>query len=51
MGRVFQYPVGYWQKYRVVGLGRSVEVYDWVFSGIFFSLEYFWVFLGIYGYL
>ena len=45
--------VGYWKKYRVagrVGSGRSVEIYDRVFSGIFFTLGYFRVFLGISGY-
>ena len=39
MGRVFQCRVGYWTKYRVagrVGSGRSVEIYDRVFPGIFF---------------
>merc|ERR550519_120681 len=33
-----------------IGSGRSVEIYDRVFSGIFFTLGYFWVFLGIPGY-
>ena len=36
--------VGYWTKYRVagrVGSGRSVEIYDRVFPGIFFTLGYF----------
>ena len=27
--------------------GRSVEIYDWVFSGIFFTLGYSWVYLII----
>ena len=49
--------VGYWTKYRVagrVGSGRSVEIYDRVFPGIFFTLGYFRVcrvFSGIYGYV
>ena len=48
--------VGYWTKYRVagrVGSGRSVEIYDRVFPGIFFTLGYFRVcrvFLGISGF-
>ena len=29
------------------GSGRSVEIYDWVFSGIFFTLGYSWVYLII----
>ena len=33
------------------GSGRSVEIYNRVFSGIFFTLGYFWVFLGISGYI
>ena len=52
--------VGYWTKYRVagrVGSGRSVEIYDRVFPGIFFTLGYFRVcrvcrvFSGISGYV
>ena len=56
--------VGYWTKYRVagrvrvgLGSGRSVEKYDRVFPGIFFSFGYFRVFQvfpgmsGIFGYL
>ena len=30
--------------------GKSSEIYDRVISGIFFTLGYFWVFLGISGY-
>ena len=42
--------VGYWKKYRVAGWARvGVEIYSWVFSGIFFTLGYFQVFLGIFG--
>ena len=54
MGRVFQYLVGYQKEFQVacrvqVGFrsGKSVDLYDWVFSGIFFILGYFWIFLGI----
>ena len=52
----FQYRLGCWTKYRVagrVGSGRSVEIYDRVFLGIFFTLGYFGVcrvFSGISGY-
>ena len=31
--------------------GRSVEIYDRLFSGIFFTLRYFQVFLGISGHM
>ena len=39
-GLVFEKILGF-------GLGRSVEMYDRLFLGIFFTLGYFWVFLGI----
>ena len=26
------------------GSGRSVEIYDWIFSGLFITLGYFWVY-------
>ena len=39
-GLVFEKILGFW-------LGRSVEMYDRLFLGIFFTLGYFWVFLGI----
>ena len=31
--------------------GKSSEIYDRVISVIFFTLGYFWVFLGISGYI
>ena len=57
-GRVFQYRVGSGigqnTGYRVgFGSGRSVEICDWVFPGISFTLGYFRVFRvfsGIFGY-
>ena len=39
-GLVFEKILGF-------GLDRSVEMYDRLFLGIFFTLGYFWVFLGI----
>ena len=39
-GLVFEKILGF-------GLGRSVEMYYRLFLGIFFTLGYFWVFLGI----
>ena len=55
-GRVFQYRVGLvigknTGKRLGFGSGRSVEIYDWVFSGIFCTLGHFLVFLGISGYI
>ena len=48
-GRVFQYRVGSGRVLDTIpgsgfGSGRSVEIYDWVFPGIFFTLGYFRVF-------
>ena len=49
MGRVFQYPVGYWQKYRVAGLGRSIRYGYFRVSFLVSSISgYSWVFMGIY---
>ena len=54
-GRVFQYRVGLGQVLEKIpgsGSGRSVEIYDRIFLGIFFTLGYFqvfWVFPGILG--
>ena len=59
MGRVFQYWVGsgrVLEKIPGSGSMRSVEIYNRVFSGIFFTLGYFRVFRvfpgmsGIFGY-
>ena len=56
-GRVFQYRVGSGQvvdKIPGSGLGRSVEIYNRVSPGIFFTLGYFQVcrvFSGISGYV
>ena len=44
--------VGYWKKIWLAGrvcVGRSVEICDRVFSGIFFALGYSWVFFGVFG--
>ena len=52
--RVFQFPVGYWKKCRKrvrFGSGKSVEIQNRVFSGIYFTLGYIRVFLGISGYI
>ena len=59
-GRVFQYRVGSGRvldKIPGSGSGRCVEIYDWVFLGIFFYSQVypgipgcFRVFLGISGY-
>ena len=43
-GRVLKKIPGY-------GSGKSSEIYDPVISGIFFTLGYFRVFLGISGYI
>ena len=43
-GRVLEKIPGY-------GSGKSSEIYDPVISGIFFTLGYFRVFLGISGYI
>ena len=50
---VFQYRVGSGEVLEKIpgsGSGRSVKIYERVFSGIFFTLGYFRVFLGISGY-
>ena len=49
-GPLFQYRVQYWKNTgKRVGFGSGVEIYDRVFSGIFFTLGYFRVMLGIQG--
>ena len=48
---MFQYQVGsgrVLEKIPGYRSGKSSEIYDRIISGIFFTLGYFWVFLGIY---
>ena len=54
MGRVFRYRVGLGRVLEKIpgnGLGRSVEIYNRVFSDNLITFGYIQVFLGISGYI